>query len=103
MDVVVEAHLMMSQQKNIERRTPKHRGGNASAATAGCHSHGIHSFDPCIEQDCDALRIHTSDTTRSIPALERNALVEANSFAAETDNFSSSPLMVQLIFFERSH
>jgi hypothetical protein len=53
--------------------------------------------------NCDGLSVDTFDTTRSIPALERNDPVEANSFAVERDNFSSSPRMVQLNFFGRSH
>jgi hypothetical protein len=50
-----------------------------------------------------AWQIDIPDTTRSIPALERNDPVAANSFAVERDIFSSSPRMVQLNFFERSH
>jgi hypothetical protein len=44
-----------------------------------------------------------TDTTRRRQSLERNDPVEANSFALQRDNFSSSPLMVQHFFFERSH
>jgi hypothetical protein len=103
MDVVVEANLTISQSKNIAGENLEHRRGNASAPTTGCHSHGIHFSDSTHRTGMRCLPVHTSDTTRSIPALERNDPVRANSFAVETDNFSSSPLMVQLIFFERSH
>src|SRR5258708_40237208 len=67
MDVVVEARLMMSQQKNIEWRTPEHRDGNMSPARAGWHSDSIHSFDSThrTDQRCLAsqhLRYHKIDS-----------------------------------------
>jgi hypothetical protein len=102
MDVVVEAHLTMSQQKNIERRAP-----NIAAATRVQRQQPVTltaSTPPIDASNWTVMACQFPlDTTRRTAALERNDPVEANSFAVETDNFSSSPLMVQLIFFERSH
>jgi hypothetical protein len=104
MNVVVEVQLRMSQPKKYrETRTAEHHGGNISFRQV--HAGVLTATTPSLNASntCNGSRGHISDITRSIPALERNDPVEANSFAVERDNFSSSPRMVQLNFFERSH
>jgi hypothetical protein len=60
-----------------------------------------HRGDQCMEQSCDGVSLHAADTTRRSASVERNVPACANFFAVEADNFCSSPLMVQLNFFER--
>jgi hypothetical protein len=57
----------------------------------------------CVEQNCSDLRVHTSVTTRWNAGVELNVPDCENFFATESEKFCSSPLMVQLIFFEKSH
>jgi len=108
MDVVVDGHLILSQAKkneeskrqNIVAQREFDESGRAFLTSAGTSA--VTPYQR-VESNCEVVSLHTSDTTRRTAALERNDPVEANSFAVETDNFSSSPLMVQLNFFERSH
>jgi hypothetical protein len=50
-------------------------------------------------QTAKLLSRNIAVTTRQGAALERNALVEANSFAVETDNFSSFTAYGATFFF----
>jgi hypothetical protein len=103
MNVLVEVHLSVSQQKKYRRENAEHHESNLSfnrCTQAFSQQRLLLSTHPTTTMACQS---NISDTTRSIPALERNDPVKANSFAVERDNFSSSPRMVQLIFFERSH
>jgi len=103
MDVVVDGHLILSQEKNQAEQTPETswRNGEFDESELAFLTSAIASINARNRIARSSLR--TFDTTRRTAALERNDPVEANSFAVETDNFSSSPLMVQLNFFERSH
>jgi hypothetical protein len=56
-----------------------------------------------MEQDCDGLSVHAFDTTRWSEGVERNVPECKIFFAIEGKRFSSSPHMVQLNIFEKSH
>jgi len=114
MDDVVDGHLILSQDKSSRwatgEQTPQHRRRKDTSTNANSPSSYPLSLriNACIKQHqrvhqtAKLLSRNISATTTRTAALARNDPLEANSFAVETDNFSSSPLMVQQFFFERS-
>jgi hypothetical protein len=106
MHELLDGHSILGQDKSstsaTTEQTPQHRGKKECSTKANSPS----SHPLCSRSESDAwnqtanlLSRNIADITRRPAALERNDPVEANSFAVETDNFSSSPLMVQQHFF----
>jgi hypothetical protein len=107
MDDVVDGHLILSRDKSSRwatgEQTPQHRRRKDTSTNANSpSSYPLSLRINAWNQTAKLLSRNISATTTRTAALARNDPLEANSFAVETDNFSSSPLMVQQFFFERS-
>jgi hypothetical protein len=102
MDELVDGHSILSQDKS-STSARREQTQNIAAEDTSPKANALSLSAVAQNQTANLLSRNISATTTRTAALERNDPVEANSFAVERDNFSSSPLMVQQFFFERSH
>jgi hypothetical protein len=106
MDELVDGHSILRQDKSstsaTREQTPQHPRQKILQPKRTLSPCPLSLTINAQNQTANLLARNISDITRRTAALERNDPVEANSFAVERDNFSSSPLMVQQFFFERS-
>jgi hypothetical protein len=112
MDIVVDGHFILSQEIFHEKFQVRNRGEGTPRIAS---EQSVHPQPPSYRCRIAVERINAWNQTAKLfsrniaatttrgRALERNDPVKANSFASQRVNFSSSPLMVQLFFFERSH
>jgi hypothetical protein len=73
MDVVVDGHLIMSQDKNIEEQSQNIVTGKRVRGERACFQIAAITSINAWKQDCNGLPVYAFDITRRIAGVELNA------------------------------